>query len=1220
MLAAIMGGLAAVLGKFGPEKLGELGALTGLLAGLAGALLLMGLTIKLLGSMDEDAVLQGTTAIGALVLMIGALIGITQFAGNVDKLGGTLFKITLAMGMLLLLVKIIGGMDPDAFNRGMEGVIALGIVVAGLVAVSQLAGNDVDKIGGTIFKIGLAMALMAVTAKIMASMHPSELQRGVQGIIALGVIVAGLIWVTNLAGKDIDKVGGTIFKISLAIAVLALTAKILSGMDLTEMGKGLAMVAAISAVIAGLIFATRLAGDKELKRVGTTILMISVAIGILGGVAILLGLIDIETLGKGLAVVSWLSLIVAGLIYVTKDARNVNKVVMSIAIAIGVIAASVAALSFIDPASLATATTALTILMGMFAVMIKATSQNGKHINKAMGTLIVMSAAMAVMAGMIILISELAPENALSSAAAISVLMLSMSAAMAILAKLGPSAELATPAAMALVKVVGILGILIVAIGGVMAILSALGATDYIKQGLTDFMDLLVIIADGLGRIISGFAVGLVSGLPAIGESLSLFADKIDPFIASMKSIDNKVIAGIGILSAAIIALTAANIVDAIGAFLNGGDSFSRLGTELSTFMKNAQGFITNAGNINPEMVNGIKTLAEALMILTAANLVDGIARWVTGGGTLSEFSAQLGPLGTSLGTFATNLGTFDDATVTTIKCAAAAIKVLADAAATIPNEGGLWASLAGDNSLGSFSSSFGSVGTSLRSFVDNLGTFTEDQVTTVQCAGEAIKALATAAGEIPNEGGVWGWLAGENSLATFAESLPGVGTAIAGFATNVGTFTDAQVTTVDCAARAIKALAEASEDIPNEGGVWGWLAGDSNLGDFAEDIKATGTALRGFVDELGEFSTAEVNSVNSGANAIKALASLADCDLDDAADDMDDFSETLPGLASAIKEFATECSSVTGFYTATNKLNKILDIIDRVTSEVNTNVEDFNDNLCMLATYGITEFTNVFTEKNLEVSDVGAELITTFLEGAESELDSVTSSFEGVADTAIDGLEDKYDGFYDAGSYGVEGFCDGILDYIYLATDAGTDLGEAALEAAKEALREASPSKAFYEVGEYGGIGFVNALNDSIPNAYSAAYLMGDSATHGLRDTLSRIGSVLDSGVDINPVISPVLDLSDVRSGARAITGMLSMGSSIGVLTNVGAINATMNHRSQNGANDDVIRAIDRLGSGLSNQTGDTYNINGMSYSNNAELEAALQTIMRYMVIEGRV
>ena len=105
--------------------------------------------------------------------------------------------------------------------------------------------------------------------------------------------------------------------------------------------------------------------------------MISVAIGILGGVAILLGLIDIETLGKGLAVVSWLSLIVAGLIYVTKDARNVNKVVMSIAIAIGVIAASVAALSFIDPASLATATTALTILMGMFAVMIKATSQNG---------------------------------------------------------------------------------------------------------------------------------------------------------------------------------------------------------------------------------------------------------------------------------------------------------------------------------------------------------------------------------------------------------------------------------------------------------------------------------------------------------------------------------------------------------------------------------------------------------------------------------------------------------------------------------------------------------------------------------------------------------------------------------------------------------------------------------------------------------------------------
>ena len=239
---------------------------------------------------------------------------------------------------------------------------------------------------------------------------------------------------------------------------------------------------------------------------------------------------------------------------------------------------------------------------------------------------------------------------------------------------------------------------------------------------------------------------------------------------------------------------------------------------------------------------------------------------------------------------------------------------------------------------------------------------------------------------------------------------------------------------------------------------------------------------------------------------------------------------------------------------------------------------------------------------------------------GIKTAKTTVSTACVSITRTMIDKIEDRYSLFYDAGEYLVDGFCAGIDNNRSAAYNSGYALGMQAKAGAEDALDENSPSKEFYKIGDFAGIALVNALNDYTSKTYDAGYEVGDSARAGLKDTMSKLSDFIGSGVDYNPTISPTLNLSNVRSGVKAIGSMLDMSASVGVMANLSAINSTMNSRIQNGTNNDVIRAIDRLGSGLSNQTGDTYNINGVSYSNNAELETALQTIMRYVTVEGRV
>ena len=596
--------------------------------------------------------------------------------------------------------------------------------------------------------------------------------------------------------------------------------------------------------------------------------------------------------------------------------------------------------------------------------------------------------------------------------------------------------------------------------------------------------------------------------------------------------------------------------------------------------------------------------------------------------------------LGLNLRSFVTNLGTFTEDQVKTTECAADAIVALAEAAQNIPNEGGWAAVILGDNSIADFGAKLPKLGTNLAEFVTNLGTFTDAQVSTVACASDAIVKMAEAADKIPNEGGWAAVILGDNSIATFGSKLPKLGTNLAGFVTNLGTFTDAQVTTVKCAANAIKALAEASTNIDGQADWAKKIFGDNGLSAFGEEMKGLGSSLAGFVKNLGTFTDAQVSTVQAAVKAVNAFANLADTDLKAAKSNLGGFGEKIVDLATDIKDFISKMPSSESVTKAISNLKALLDAINTVAKADADTATKFTNDLKKMATDAIDKFIKAFSDEKPDVKKAAKELVDEAVAGVKAKHDDMKKSGETLVSkfaTAIadkkstvkekckimagagkDAIRDYYDSYSKAGQYLVDGFAAGISGRAWKAEAKAAAMAAAALEAAKEELDENSPSKEMFKIGAFAVDGFANALFKGVKTSYNAGSEMAGAARDGLNEAIGKVLNVLDTDMDMNPTIRPVLDLSGVNSGVDAIDGMFSSSRTIGVMTNLDAINAAMSGPRQNG-NSDVVSAISKLAKQLGNTGGNVYNLNGITYNDDSNIAAAIETIVRAARVERR-
>jgi tape measure domain-containing protein len=131
-------------------------------------------------------------------------------------------------------------------------------------------------------------------------------------------------------------------------------------------------------------------------------------------------------------------------------------------------------------------------------------------------------------------------------------------------------------------------------------------------------------------------------------------------------------------------------------------------------------------------------------------------------------------------------------------------------------------------------------------------------------------------------------------------------------------------------------------------------------------------------------------------------------------------------------------------------------------------------------------------------------------------------------------------DEMYGAGIATAQGIVDGLKVKIPEAIKAAEDLAEAIVKAIKKKLKIKSPSQVFAEIGRYSVEGMAKGLSDSSKKAVAAAYGVTDDVVKAMNTGLSGISNHIDT----NPVIKPVLDLTDIQNGSKTLSSILGRGS----------------------------------------------------------------------------
>ena len=1325
----------------------------------ATSLIIFGAAIKILASACEDlSKLQwdelgrGLTGVGVLFAEIAVFLRVAKFNGKMISTATGIVILSAAMKVLASACKDFGQMEWSEIGKGLAGI---GGLLAELAVFTNLAGNakHVMYTGVALIAIGAAMKIFASAVKDFGQLQWDEIGRG---LTAMGGALAEVAIAVNLMPKNMIGIGTGLVIVGGALEIIANCMSKFGGMQWEEIGRGLTVMGGALAELAiSLNFMKGTLGGSA------ALLVASGALAVLAPVLSILGALSWEAIAKGLISIAGAFTIigVAGAVL-----TPLVPTILALSGAFALIGVGVLTIG----AGLLAAGTGLSALAIGFTALATAGAAGATAIVAALTVIVtgiagLIPAVLTKVGEGIIAICKVIAAGAPAIGEAVKAVVLTL---IDVFVSCVP--QLADGA---LQLVVGVLAALVTYTPQIvdLAFKFLIGILDGIASNLPSLIkagvDVLVAFFAGIVDALRGIDTGaLLKGIAGIGLlsaimlALSATASLVPGAMVGILGM-GAVVAEMALVLAAVGLLSKLpglswligeggkllqGIGTAIGQFVGGivggfmsgvSSQFPQIGADLSAFMNNVQPFLQGASQIQPSMMDGVKALAETVLILTAADILQGLTSWLTGGSSLSKFGEELVPFGEAMRDFSLAIGNMDGEIVAN---AATAGKALAEMAATIPNTGGLVSFFAGENDMTAFGKQLVPFGEAMRQFGDAITGLDANAVTEAAIAGKAMAEMATT---IPNSGGVVGFFAGENDMGEFGKQLVPFGEAMKAFGDAVrGLEADAIVNS----ATAGKALVELADTVPNTGGVVAFFTGNNDVDTFGEKLVPFGEAMKAYSEAImGMDSAAITNSATAGkalvelANTIPNTGGLVSWFTGD--NDLGSFGDSLVQFGSGIKSYSDSISGIdTGIMSSViTQVNRLVEMAKGMAELDTSGMSGFSTALIQLGNNGIDGFINAFTDASGRVTSAATSMLTTFINAANAQKGNLTSTFttmmqavlttltnyqtqfntagstlmtkfisgiksqDGNTKTAITNIisgcitainnkqtqfntaganlmikliagvkskdyetrnafvnilsscltaiankypefqnagmqcmikfiagvkekaeevktaftgnlnasvtaiRDYHDQFKQAGTYLVEGFADGISENTYRAEAKARAMARAAAEAAEDELDEHSPSRVGYHIGDFFGLGFVNAIGTYAVKAYNASAEMADSAKTGLGNAIAKVKDMIDNGVDGQPTIRPILDLSDVEEKSHRLNTLFSRSQALTVSTGIAAA------RERNLQNEDT-----------NPNTGNSYNFTQNNYSPKAlsRTEIYRQTKNQFSAMERMV
>ena len=508
------------------------------------AILLVAAAVKMISGLKPEEAKQGF--IGLAGIMGGMLVflsAIGKLSGRkgikyIDRIGKMMLKLSFAMMLIVTVCKLIGKLSAEEMLKGAAFAAAFTIFVNSITKVAKSSGKNVGKVGTMVIGVIVAMTLMVHVCKLAGQLSAEEMLKGAAFATAFVFFVRELITATKFVKKhQIAKLSALLLSVSFSLVKLVSVCKLIGLLSVDDMIKGAAFITGFVFLIKKLASILKIGESEQIAKVSAIILAMSVAIGILAGVSILLGIIDIASLAKGITAVTILSGMMALMIKSLKGAQNVKGAIMMMAVAIAIMAASVVALSFIDTKDLAASAGALALLMGVFALMIRSLKLiSGATIS--LGPLLALGGIVLILTGIIAALSYVVTDakKVLAGAGSIAGLMLVMVGVLAILGEMSIEAGPAMIGMLALATLGLVLRELVWVLASMSDVDSALSNVGALSALFVALVGMLGVMAVVGSLIIGSGGMALLTIITGLG-TLALTALAIKGGVALFKSI-----------------------------------------------------------------------------------------------------------------------------------------------------------------------------------------------------------------------------------------------------------------------------------------------------------------------------------------------------------------------------------------------------------------------------------------------------------------------------------------------------------------------------------------------------------------------------------------------------------------------------------------------------------------------------------------------------------
>lgn len=995
-----------------------------------------------LSALDWEGLAKGLVGVGVLLAEVSLFMNTAKFSGQ---------SVTTATGIVILsgAIKILASACEDfaQMNWGEigRGLTSIGIVLAEIVAFTRLTGNaqHVIATSAALIGIGAAMKILAAAVKDFSAMNWSELAVGLVGMA--GALAAVTIAV-NFMPKNMIAIGTGLIAVSTALLIMASALENMGGMEWNEIAKGLvALGGSLGIMAVGLRAMTgTLSGSAAMLVAASALAILTPVLSILGAMswtAIVKGLVSLAgaftVIGVAGAVLTPLVPTILGLsgamALIGVAVLGLGAGLLAAGTGLSAIAVGFTALAAAGTAGATAVVASLTVIITGIADLIPAivakigeaivefckviansAGEIGNAVKEVVLTLVdvliecvpaIADGALKLIAGVLEALVQYTPQIVDSLfqfligvlegiarnlpgliQAAIDVLMAFFAGIVDALKGIDTATLLQ-----------GIVGIGLLA--AIMAALSAVAAL--VPGAMVGVLGMGLVIAE-LALVLA--AVGALAQIPG----LQWLINEGGNLLQGVGTAIGKFIGGI------------------VGGFMSGVSSqFPQIATDLSGFMTNIQPFIQGASAIDPSMMDGVKALAETILILTAANILEGLTSWFTGGSSLTGFAEELVPFGTAMKQFSDEIAGIDGEVVAN---AAVAGKTLAEMAATLPNSGGVVGFFAGENDMGAFGDQLVPFGEAMKAFADSVAGLDASVVTEAANAG---KAMAEMASTIPNSGGVVGFFAGENDMDAFGEQLVPFGEAMKEFSIAVtGLNADVVVNSVTAG----KALMELANTVPNSGGLVAFFTGENDLDMFGEKLVPFGEAMKQYSIAVTGLDT---NVVVNSANAAKALVELSN-NLPNSGgivswftgdNDIASFGEKLVSFGQSFAAYYASVSTVdvAKLSGVVAQFRNLVDLANGITSVDTSGMSRFAQDLTNLGNSGIEGFINAFNNASSRVSAAATSMLTTFINAANAQKSAVVSTFTTMVNSVISSLTSQQYQFTTIGSTMMTNFITGI-------------------------------------------------------------------------------------------------------------------------------------------------------------------------------------------------